>query len=273
MAAPPPTAILIPRVGDLPSYINPARYERTGRLFLRDAVGHGLEPHHRVLDLGCGAGRFAVALSQFLNRRGSYVGVDVSARSIRICRRYIGRRIHRFHFRRLDAFNSFYNDGSQTPASEVRIPVASGTVDFVFSNSLFTHLCPEDADHYLAEIGRVLRRGGRTLNTMYLLNAESHELLAAPESRQGKTFPYVGSSLVKHPDDPARWIAHDQASVFAAHEGAGMELESVHYGRWCGRTSHGKAFGDKDHVVAVRSDRHSPGVAAAAVLRRSIGRV
>lgn len=271
--AAPPTSILIPRQKHMPGYINEETYEKTGRAFLRAAIDHGLQPHHRVLDVGCGAGRFAVAASQYLNRRGSYMGLDVSNRWIRICRRSIGRKVHGFHFRHLDAFNSYYNDGSRAPANEARFPVATGTVDFVFSNSLFTHLCPADATHYLSEIGRVLKRGGRTLNTMYLLNEESRALLASVDSPQGETFEFPGSALVKHPEDPAHWIGLDEASVFDAHRDSGLELDSVRYGHWCGRAETGEGFGSKDHLVAVRRRWHSPAVFVSAAARRALRRV
>lgn len=37
----------------------------------------GLKPNHRVLDIGCGIGRMAVPLTQFLDpKTGTYEGVD-----------------------------------------------------------------------------------------------------------------------------------------------------------------------------------------------------
>src|SRR5260370_25414931 len=49
-----------------------------GREFLgifRDAGG--LEPHHQVLDIGCGNGRMALPLMEFLSCDGSYEGFDI----------------------------------------------------------------------------------------------------------------------------------------------------------------------------------------------------
>lgn len=69
-----------------------------GNAFLETAVSHGLLPHHRVLDIGCGAGRFAVALAQYLDEKGSYVGIDVDRHSIHLCRRYIGSQLSAYQF-------------------------------------------------------------------------------------------------------------------------------------------------------------------------------
>src|SRR5262245_55753272 len=42
----------------------------------------GLSPDHRVLDVGCGIGRIAVPLLDYLSERGSYDGFDIVPRAI-----------------------------------------------------------------------------------------------------------------------------------------------------------------------------------------------
>ena len=138
-------------------------YMAAGDRFLEAAVARGLAPHHRVLDIGCGVGRFAVALAGYLDERGSYVGIDTHAPSLRLSRKYIGRKLDRFKFKRVP-FGE---------AATLRFPFPSASFDFVFSNSLFTHLMPDIAENYLLEIGRVLRPRGRAFNTMFLLNPDS----------------------------------------------------------------------------------------------------
>jgi SAM-dependent methyltransferase len=49
----------------------------------------GLETHHRVLEIGCGAGRMARALTGYLGECGSYDGFDPSPGSIAWCRQNI----------------------------------------------------------------------------------------------------------------------------------------------------------------------------------------
>src|SRR5687768_14342625 len=44
-----------------------------------------LAPDHRVLDVGCGAGRLATPIARFLGPDGSYEGFDNSAERIAWC--------------------------------------------------------------------------------------------------------------------------------------------------------------------------------------------
>jgi SAM-dependent methyltransferase len=238
---------LVPPEHLLPSYARSRSYTAAGARFLDTAASRGLQPDHRVLDLGCGVGRFAVALAGYLDERGSYVGIDTHKRSIKICRTYVGRKLDNFTFMRV----------RPRDAAEFRFPFGTASFDFVFSNSLFTHLLPEVAEHYLLEIGRILRPGGRTLNTLFLLNPESLALLDSDRSQQGTTHAFGdGLARVKRIDRPQGWIAHDEGRVRLWHERAHLQIEEpVRYGPWPGRESSGPGFGGKDIVVAVRARR------------------
>jgi SAM-dependent methyltransferase len=235
---------LVPPQHLLPDYARSRSYTKAGARFLETAAARGLQPNHRVLDLGCGVGRFAVALAGYLDERGSYVGVDIHKRSIKICREYVGQKLDNFKFKRV----------RPADAAKTRFPFRAASFDFVFSNSLFTHLLPEVAENYLLEIGRVLRPGGRTLNTLFLLNPESLALLDSEASPQGTTHEFGnGLARVKRIDRPQGWVAHNEGVVRAWHERARLEIEDpVRYGPWPGRESSGPGFGEKDIVVAVR---------------------
>ena len=68
-----------------------------------------LRPQHRVLDIGCGIGRMAVPLTQYLFDPGSYMGIDIVADGISWCNRTISTRYENFQFRHLDLFHPLYN--------------------------------------------------------------------------------------------------------------------------------------------------------------------
>lgn len=245
---------LIPPADVRPAYAKRAHFAKVGRSFVAAAARRGLEPNHRVLDLGCGVGRFAVAFAAFVDDEGRYEGLDASAKSIATCNRYIAPSLERFRFQVADVFNSHYRPDAGTAAAAYRFPFPDGEFDFVFSNSLFTHLTSRDLENYLCEIGRVLRPGGRTLNTVFLLNAES---LAGIESGRSRlVLPHTidgGIARVKDPARPEAVIAYGEAFVRDAHARAGLRIEDpVRYGSWSGREPSGAGFGNKDIIVAVR---------------------
>lgn len=252
----PDTEKLVPPPEELPPYAEAWEYLAIGKTFLDTAIAHGLEPHHNVLDVGCGVGRFAVAVAGYLDQSGSYVGIDNSRKAVRLCRKHIGSKIESFNFRYIRAFNEHYAANVRHDAAEVRFPLHSRRFDFVFSNSLFTHLLPADADNYIRQIRRVLAPGGKTLNTMFLLNDESRALLDRPDALPGPTYEFEDGARIAKPDKPSAWIAHDEGRIFEAHEQARLKIETIRYGSWTGnREKSGPGFGSKDHVVATRPPR------------------
>src|SRR2546422_9974162 len=92
---------LVPPEHLLPDYARSRSYTAAGARFLDTAASRGLQPHHRVLDLGCGVGRVAVALAGYLGARGSYGGIDVHKGSIRICQDNIRQKLGNFQFTRV----------------------------------------------------------------------------------------------------------------------------------------------------------------------------
>jgi SAM-dependent methyltransferase len=247
---------LIPAAEDLPPYAEAWEFLEIGQTFLETAIALGLKPHHNVLDVGCGVGRFAVPLAGYLNEDGSYFGIDNSLKAVRTCRENIGSKIKTFNFRYIRAYNEHYARKVRHDAAEVRFPLHSRRFDFVFSNSLFTHLLPADARNYIAQIRRVLVPGGVTLNTMFLLDDETRALLDREDAPPGETFDYEEGSRIRNPDSPSAWIAHDKNRIVEAHEEAKLKIETIRHGSWCGgRENSGPGFGTKDHVVASRPRR------------------
>ena len=195
----------------------------------------GLEPSHRVLDVGCGIGRMARPLTAFLDARGSYDGFDVDAAGVAWCGRNVTPRFPRFRFRHVDVRNDRYNPRGRVAPGEIRFPYADGSFDFVFLTSVFTHMLPGDVGHYLREVARVLAPGGRCLSTWFLRNAETDRL-----AREGRAFLALPHELegcrVLDPAVPGDAIAIPEERALAMLAGASLALEPpVRYGRWAGR--------------------------------------
>ena len=88
-----------------------------------------LEPSGSVLDVGCGAGRIAVALTSYLSGDGRYDGFDVLPWAIEWCQKEVTSRFPNFTFQLADVFSEqYYPDGRLRP-EEYTFPVADGSCD------------------------------------------------------------------------------------------------------------------------------------------------
>ena len=194
-------------------------------------------------------------MADYVDDRGGYEGLDVSRKAISICNEWIAPKLDRFNFQRVDVHNSYYNPKTDAEAYGYRFPFDDASIDFQFSNSLFTHMLASDTEHYFSEISRVLKPGGIALNTMFLLNDESVPRIDAHES--GFKLPHVledGLVRVEELDRPEAVVAYDEGYMRDIHAKVGLGIqEPIRYGVWSGRPAPtGPGFGNKDIVVAVR---------------------
>jgi SAM-dependent methyltransferase len=224
--------------------IGPGDFHAIGREFLGHFVRLGtLRPAERVLEIGCGPGRMALPLTGYLAAEGRYVGVDVSARAIRWCRRHISRRHPNFTFLHVDVHNQRYNPGGTIQAQDLRLPVLDRSFDFVLLTSLFTHMYPEDARHYLHEIARLLQPTGRLFCTWFLLNRAQAAL--AEQRRNLVDFCFDrGGYRIRDQSLPESAVAVEEQLVRAMLAEAGLAIrEPIRFGSWTGRED-GLSFQD-----------------------------
>jgi SAM-dependent methyltransferase len=123
---------------DAPDDPEPWAWERRRELLLGEA-----RPGERVLDLGCGAGRFVAALR---DAGAEPVGVELAAAALERARR-------------------------TAPGADLRLvepdgslPLEHASVDLVWCSEVLEHVA--DTAHVLLEVRRVLRPGGRLLVTV-----------------------------------------------------------------------------------------------------------
>lgn len=223
-----------------PRYLNFAGdgdFEKTGDEFLAyfTKLG-GLEPEHRVLEVGCGIGRMARPLAKYLTA-GSYEGIDIVPRGIHWCQGHFSSRYPNFHFQLADVENREYNPNGRFPPTEYSFPFKDHEFDFVFLTSVFTHMLKRDMQKYLREIARTLRPNGKCLITFFLLNEESKKLISAGLSSLDFPFPQDGcwTNDEHHPENA---FAYEEEYIRGIYAESSLALEYLQYGAWCGRNEY-----------------------------------
>src|SRR5260370_2586297 len=228
------------------NFVGDGDFEANGEEFLRHFVElGGLRPEGRVLDVGSGIGRMARPLTKYLVT-GSYEGIDIVPLGIRWCQQHISSRHPNFRFQLADVYNLMYNPRGHFPPPEYRFPFEDREFDFTFLTSVFTHMLRRDMEHYLAEIARTLRPGGKCLATFFLLNKESHTLIIGGRSSLDFRFARDGCFV---DDDrlPEHAFAFEAEDIFRLYRDLGFEIQTVQPGVWCGRTEY---LSFQDIVVA-----------------------
>jgi SAM-dependent methyltransferase len=201
----------------------------TGDEFLSHLVALcALRPDDRVLDVGCGVGRIARPLAGYLSIDGAYAGLDVRADAVAWCvRRY--RHLPHFGFVHADLRHPRLNPGGVGDAVGYRFPFDDGSFDVVAVVSVLTHLDEEEILHYLGQVRRVLRPGGRMLATAFVVPADAAHG-GDPGARPPEGHAVLGEE----------WLLETLRS-------AGLDLVELHPGAWTGRDD---GLSHQDVVIA-----------------------
>jgi SAM-dependent methyltransferase len=172
---------------DAPEDPEPWAWERRRAMLLA-----AVRPGERVLDLGCGAGRFVAALR---DAGAEPVGVEIAQAALdRAARNAPGADLRLLS-----------EDGS--------VPLEHGSVDLVWCSEVLEHVA--DTAHLLLEVRRVLRPGGRALVTVPFHGRVKGALLAL--TRFEAHFDPLGQHL----------RFYTPASLAAALDHAGFEAVDV----------------------------------------------
>jgi len=202
----------------------------------------GMTRRSDVLEIGCGLGRIAYALRPMLSPNGSYRGFDIVRNKIEFLQQRFTPAHPSFRFDWADVHNTTYNPTGVTPGAEFDFPYADNSFDVVYAASVFTHLLPAASARYMRESARVLRRGGRCVFSLFLLDFYRPDQ-PRPWTFSLKYFDFdhaydryaLRDFAVAAPDDPENTTACGQNFLERMAADAGLRLaQPVVPGAWSG---------------------------------------
>ena len=221
-------------------FVGSGDFRKQGEDMLRQCCElTGLQPHHAVLDIGCGIGRLAVALTTFLENPGFYRGFDPMRTGIDWCNKHIGKAYPHFQFDWIPLNNDLYTQQG-ADARHLQFPYPDASFDRIYLFSVFTHMLPDEIHRYWQEIARVLKPKGQCLATCFVWDPEWEQ-----SPNPSFPFPYgfqhyrlmdkqVVSANVALTDN---WLMDSVSGLQPRpmRPGLGLQVLAKHPGYWAGR--------------------------------------
>jgi SAM-dependent methyltransferase len=212
----------------------------------------GLEarrPGFRIIDIGCGSGRQAAFLKQYMPDC-KYLGLDVWADAIAWAQKSISAVQRDVKFILLEKASGYAG------MSAYRLPAETRSTHLVMALSLFTHLSPPASLDYFSETRRVLLDNGVALFTFMLLDENSERQAEAAANR-------AGLHMTKTPD--ACWfgkggyldIYYSEAAIRRMAEQARLDVIAIRRGHWYRRDGGCINFAAYQDMIVLRPTLHT----------------
>lgn len=198
-------------------------------------------PDCPVVDIGCGDGRLAYGLLQ-KGQSAPYFGIDGASDQLRWLRPNLTRW--------LPDGSDIVEMQSEDDWTGTTLPWPAWQPGLVALHEILTRSLPHKLVGVLVALGERMPVGAAACVNLYLLNKESHELHVLRRAdvhfvRAGAvTDPYATAS------GTSGSIAYDEGWFHAQAKEAGLRVETILYGGWCGRQG---AFAHHDLAVLRRA--------------------
>lgn len=172
-------------------------FEAIGFVELEILKHAGLKEDAYVVDVGCGSGRLAIPLSQYL--KGKYLGIDILPDLVNNARQSVGRADWRFEV-----------------TEGLSIPKEDSTVDMVCFFSVFTHLLHEQTYVYLQEAKRVLKPEGKIVFSFFDFTIPAH----------WRVFQFNIKDIGVNSHPLNMFISKDAIQIWVEH--LGLQIEAIY---------------------------------------------
>ncbi|MBL8258967.1 MAG: class I SAM-dependent methyltransferase [Candidatus Competibacteraceae bacterium] len=195
---------------------------------------HGLKPADTVVDVGCGSGRLACQLREYLT--GLYVGLDVVPELLQHAAKLCARPDWKF-----------------CAAPGLNIPEPDDSADFVCFFSVFTHLLHEETFKYLEDARRVVKPGGKIVFSFLEFAIPSHWFifegsLAAVGREDAVLNQFVGRDAIR------AWADRLQLAVVAIEDG---DKPHIPLGDGVVKWDNGREMRERGNLgIGLRSDQN-----------------
>ncbi|MDP3975785.1 MAG: methyltransferase domain-containing protein [bacterium] len=234
------------------NFVGSSQFEAVGKEFFDYLKKYAdLQPGEKVLDVGCGIGRIALPLAEYLDKKGRYSGFDIDKRGIAWCQKHISADHKHFEFQHADIYNRYYNRGGAISAEGFTFPYPDKNFDLVFAVSVFTHMLPSQVTRYFSEITRVLKPGGRVLLTFFLLDEEAKKLIANGSAKAKFVYTDDQVSFYSHKGNPEAEVAYLQTWIQEQLQSADLIDHQLYSGSWSGKN---KPVSYQDILVARKKE-------------------
>ena len=203
-------------------------FAEVGPWFLNDFKKLGLinNATKKILDIGCGSGRLAYALSKDheLNEQGiNYMGMDIDDNCIKWCKKNIQKHNPRFEFFEVDLFSKEYNPKGKQKDFEYKFPFEDHSFDLIILTSVFTHMLEPGIANYCKEISRLLTDKGTAYASVFIYETKEEAIKGVPRRVNKFPFYYENYALVNL-KTPEAAVAYQEDYLIKIFEKTGLSF-------------------------------------------------
>lgn len=214
-----------------------------------------LKRNGTVLDVGSGSGIAAAPLTKYFDKAGKYEGFDINKELIDWCQQTITSHYSNFHFQFVDIYNGKYNPNGKIYPTKFAFPYKSNFFDIVVLSSVFTHMLPNDIEHYLNEIVRVLKKDGKCVISYMLFDPAVDSLMKKKASSVDFRYTFGNYRTINIPKNNATYediVAYDVRYIRNIYQHKGLRINiPIHYGYWSGKRNT-SSLHKQDIIIATK---------------------